>query len=693
MLRFCTFFLLSWLVATCRADVLPLATLLDNSVAAPALRAVEAEMSALDALRQQREAEAGWQWFASAGVGRYRELVTEELRDDYYGRDLALGLRHPLLGSLHRQLGAVRSVDAERQQQAARRLLYQAQQRLALRSAYADWWRAQQEQRWCEGLAEGAQKARQHLAERLRGGWLLASEAGLLDGRWQALQRRCTEVRLVLDETRYSLQALSGQAVGSQDQAQAEMLADTVQPLNAWLQALEAHPRLLERREQLQLAEQNRDSPWYAGVDSNFSIAQSFEERNGGSKPGNGLVASISLSAPFDPLAYGQARDNLGAARYQAAVAQLDAEREQLAQGLAQALRTRRLATEELSASRQQLESAALAMHEQRLRRDSQIDQAFLGTLTAELEHGYAGLRLIAAWHALWLQDAALRLLVDGDQRSPLLGPLTLGWQELLPNAPRPASVESTVWRQGAYVWDSRQLLDEKSRRQALSALREAGMQRIYLGVSATQVAQPERLREGLRLTLNEAHELGLEVALLLGDPQWLLPGPRQGLLDLLTELATQPFDALHLDLEVEQLGWPVPRERLQDWVDTLAQVVRVSPWPLELSSHHRWFVARRPGEYCVPCHLQQVGVQQVSLMIYTRNPERSAELAEGIARRWPALRFRLAQSLEPQLAAEETWSGTGHVQLQAQVERWRQRLQAVSVGGIDWQDWSFYPH
>lgn len=147
MLRFCTFFLLSWLVATCRADVLPLATLLDNRVAAPALRAVEAEMSALDALRQQREAEAGWQWFASAGVGRYRELVTEELRDDYYGRDLALGLRHPLLGSLHRQLGAVRSVDAERQQQAARRLLYQAQQRLALRSAYADWWRAQQEQR------------------------------------------------------------------------------------------------------------------------------------------------------------------------------------------------------------------------------------------------------------------------------------------------------------------------------------------------------------------------------------------------------------------------------------------------------------------------------------------------------------------------------------------------------------------
>ncbi|WP_223940036.1 hypothetical protein, partial [Aeromonas caviae] len=41
------------------------------------------------------------------GTGRYRELVTEEVRDDYYGRDLALGLRHPLLGSLKRQIATV----------------------------------------------------------------------------------------------------------------------------------------------------------------------------------------------------------------------------------------------------------------------------------------------------------------------------------------------------------------------------------------------------------------------------------------------------------------------------------------------------------------------------------------------------------------------------------------------------------
>ena len=94
-----------------------------------------------------------------------------------------------------------------------------------------------------------------------------------------------------------------------------------------------------------------------------------------------------------------------------------------------------------------------------------------------------------------------------------------------------------------------------------------------------------------------------------------------------------------------------------------------------------------------MPCALPQLGVGQVSLMIYTRNGERSAELAGQIAQRWPALHFRLAQSVEPQLAAEESWAGVPAPQLQRQVERWRARLQPLAVGGIDWQDWTHYPH
>src|SRR5690606_29431144 len=112
-----------------------------------------------------------------------------------------------------------------------------------------------------------------------------------------------------------------------------------------------------------------------------------------------------------------------------------------------------------------------------------------------------------------------------------------------------------------------------------------------------------------------EARAAGLEPLLLLGEPDWLRSGQRSELGLLLARLAGLPFAGLHLDLEVEQLGWPVPGQRLQDWLDTLALAVRSSPWPVELSSHHRWFAAD-PGMPCVPCALPGLGVRQVSLMI-----------------------------------------------------------------------------
>ena len=668
-----------------RGETLALGELLAGLDDSALARAGRAEQDALDALKRQREAEAGWQWFASAGTGHYRELVTEDLRDDYYGRDLALGLRHPLLGSLHRQLRAVEAVELEQQRQRARDLLARAEQRLALRSAYADWWRAEQEQRWCATLLPAARAARERLQRRSQEGWLLASEARQQQGQWQSLERRCQQAAALLEETRAAVAGLAGRALDERQRPTAEALASRVLPLSSWQRALDGHPRLRERQDELRQAERERQSPWYAGVDSSLSLAQSYEDRSGAAKPGDGLVASLSLSAPLDPLGYGRDRAREREARHQAAQARLEAEREQLLLGLGQALREQRSAIQALASAREELAVAEQALREQRLRRDAELERGVQGELAAELEQQAAGLRLIAAWHAAWLREAALRLFVEDDG----------GLAELLGVTREYWSLASAAgdWRQGTYVWDSRRLLQAGSRRAELRDLRRAGMQRIYLGLSAAQVADIPLLRQRLQSSLDEAHAQGLEVALLLGDPAWLEPAGRQGLLDLLGQLQGLPFDALHLDLEVEQLGWPVPDSRLQDWLDTLAAVASLNPWPLELSSHHRWFAAPQAGQTCVPCALPQRGVQQVSLMIYTRNAERSAELAEQIAQRWPALRFRLAQSVEPQLSAEESWAGVPARQLQQQVERWRVRLQPVGVTGIDWQDWTHYPH
>jgi hypothetical protein len=253
-------------------------------------------------------------------------------------------------------------------------------------------------------------------------------------------------------------------------------------------------------------------------------------------------------------------------------------------------------------------------------------------------------------------------------------------------------AAQAQRWSQASYVWDSEALLDPGQRPAELQALRNAGMDKIYLGLKAAQIRDLGATRQRLEQLLRDAADKGVQVSLLLGDPSWIEPPERHQLTDLLEKLKGLAFISLHLDLEVEQLGMPVPDQRLTDWLETLRTASSVSPWPVEISSHHRWFADPKPGHPCVPCALPDAGVRQVSLMIYTRNPNNSARMAEQIARRWPDLQFRLAQSTEPQLDATESWAGASTEQLQHQSSAWREQLQSLGIAGIDWQAWRDFP-
>lgn len=253
-------------------------------------------------------------------------------------------------------------------------------------------------------------------------------------------------------------------------------------------------------------------------------------------------------------------------------------------------------------------------------------------------------------------------------------------------------AAQAEKWSQASYVWDSEALLEPGQRPAELDALRNAGMDKIYLGLKAAQIKDLGTTRQRLEQLLRDAAGKGVQVSLLLGDPSWIEPPERHQLTDLLAKLRGLAFISLHLDLEVEQLGVPVPDQRLKDWLETLRVASSVSPWPVEISSHHRWFADPKPEQTCVPCALPDAGVRQVSLMIYTRNPNNSARMAEQIARRWPDLQFRLAQSTEPQLDATESWAGASTEQLQHQSSAWREQLQPLGIAGIDWQAWRDFP-
>lgn len=248
-------------------------------------------------------------------------------------------------------------------------------------------------------------------------------------------------------------------------------------------------------------------------------------------------------------------------------------------------------------------------------------------------------------------------------------------------------------WSIGTYAWDSRNLLNPEQRQKELNQLQKLGIQEILVGLTGQQVQKNEQTKEALRTLLQSAHSRGLRVSLLLGDPNWIEPEGRPELIKLINQFKSLPFNGIHLDLEVEQLGWPVPTDRLQQWVITLKEAKRASPWPMSISSHPRWFETNNKPvakQICIPCQLK--GLHSVSLMIYQRNPERVAQRSLAIARRWPQLRFRVAQSVEAQLPADESWHGTPVRTLQRQVEQWRDALSPAGIQGVDWQDWSQYP-
>ena len=264
----------------------------------------------------------------------------------------------------------------------------------------------------------------------------------------------------------------------------------------------------------------------------------------------------------------------------------------------------------------------------------------------------------------------------------------------LLLSAPPLTGCTRQGWSQGTYIWDSRALLNSSERPQELDRLRQQGMTHLLVGLSAAQVNDPDS-PAALRALVRQAHARNQKVVLLLGDPAWINPRDRLQLVALIRRFRRMPFDGLHLDLEVEQLGWPVPATRLQHWLDTLRAAAAVSPWPLSISSHPRWFEPAAnesavPADPCVPCELQ--GVSAVNLMLYSRNASRVSERTRAIAQRWPQLHFRLAQSVEAGLEPGLSWAGSSVGTLHSQMQRWRSELAPDGIGGVDWQDWASYP-
>ena len=142
-----------------------------------------------------------------------------------------------------------------------------------------------------------------------------------------------------------------------------------------------------------------------------------------------------------------------------------------------------------------------------------------------------------------------------------------------------------------------------------------------------------------------------------MGEPLWILPKFRQELLALIEEFSDLPFKGIHLDLEPNQLAGEKYNEiyLLRQLIRTLQAANRVSRVPIGLSIHYRYLEPDKT-DLCFGCSLENLDLEEVTLMIYVSNPIRVAQLAGPIIKQYSNVKFSIAQSVEPILTQKESY-------------------------------------
>ena len=168
-----------------------------------------------------------------------------------------------------------------------------------------------------------------------------------------------------------------------------------------------------------------------------------------------------------------------------------------------------------------------------------------------------------------------------------------------------------------------------------------------------------------------------------------MMPTHRQELFTVISELRHLPFNGLHLDLEPGMIDKAVADqdEARRELFHTLQAAIQASPWPVSLSLHFRDLT--ESDNYCLGCSLENLDVEDVSLMVYVRNPRRVAEIVEPIKRRFPDLPLSIAQSVERELSSDESHASGNLDQMETRLQDLQAFAETEDMNGLLIQSWA----
>lgn len=260
-------------------------------------------------------------------------------------------------------------------------------------------------------------------------------------------------------------------------------------------------------------------------------------------------------------------------------------------------------------------------------------------------------------------------------------------------SAAAPSPGEPAAPAMGVYVWNSAELIAAQQDERRWQELQQVPVNRVLLALNARQIAEAQTQPQALRGFLDAARRHGIAVELLLGEPSWIEPAQRPKLVAIINSLRGFDFAGLNLDIEPDQIyKQPLDQAQFDNWMETLRSAARASPWPTAATMHPRYFRDPPYMSWNVEQRLREAGIGQVVLMIFNSSPQRVADIARPIvgSPRAAGLRFRVAQSVEPELEPQLSYARRSPQDFQQSMQQLQGLLAAQpNTDGIVVQAWN----
>ena len=649
--------------------------------------------------------------FGSVGYAHNHDII-DPLHSWTYNQGVAGGgLSIPVLGSRLQLEDSLSEQQVQLMQLDARRQLQRRELVARLRKAYGDYWQGQRLELLARNYLQDEPTLERVVGLRTRAGLLLdADRLELLSGfslarRDEAAGGADREVALGL------MRELTGQDLDGGIAVRPLVPTACARKLDASDDWADSDPELVGLQKVVALRETNpRDNALYP-VQSNVQLAYQTREDMPTGQRGGSAVLSWSFQVPVE---YGSQRRLLArAAAAQLSRARLEYEirRQELQQQRRELIVRAAVLQQTAQFAAVRLAAADAAVEERSLRAVKLEGDVAEQLQRARIQHYGAAKALVEAdkamvyWYADWARFEMAPCQPAPGKAGPQPNEPDAMTAAQAATAVRAASLRTAAAQsadsaavqaatavpanRALYLWRSAEWLRNTATElgeRKFGEIHSAGIGRLLISLDAEQmrraIADPSPLVRAVRST----HEHGFRVELLLGDPGWIRPEQRGGLLAIIDGLKSVPFDGLHLDLEPEQIDSAADKlpALLGLLAQTLAAASAASPWPLALSIHPRDLDVR-VGDSSFAEVLLRLRISP-TIMVYVANPDRAVAIAEPLLGHYPQMSFSVALSLEKSLGPQQSLWSYPEDERRRRIERVETRLAAANFSGLTLQ-------